>query len=148
MWDFCWCICPKRCVEAGYLPQKYTSGPSFALLVVHVFVCQYVLQHEHGVLLAVAVGGLQLGEHGPDLRGVMRDVHLCLIGFQDRVLCALRLRPVGLALVLFRGLTEDLLDALLAALITYLHVLYSATLRNTSQNFCTPASPKLYMFGI
>ena len=21
---FC-CICPKRCVEAGYLPQKYTS---------------------------------------------------------------------------------------------------------------------------
>ena len=23
--SFC-CICPKRCVEAGYLPQKYTSG--------------------------------------------------------------------------------------------------------------------------
>ena len=35
----------------------------FLLSVIHVFVCQYVLQHEHGVLLAVPVGGLKLGEH-------------------------------------------------------------------------------------
>ena len=53
------------------------------LSVVHVFVCQYVLQHKHGVLLAVPVGVPQLGEHGPDLPGVMWNVHLRLIGFQD-----------------------------------------------------------------
>ena len=76
----------------------------------------------------------------------MRDIHL--IGFQDRVLGAPRLRPVSLALVLFGGITDDLFDAGLAVLIMYLHVLYSVTLRNTSQNFCTPASPKMYMFGI
>ena len=91
-------------------------GPSFTLLFVHVFVRQYVLQHEHGVLPAVPVGGLQFGEHGTDLRGVMRDVHLGLIVFQDRVLRAPRLRPVGLALVLFRGLTDDLFDARLPVL--------------------------------
>ena len=84
------------------------------LAVIHVFVCQYVLQHEHGVLLAVPVGALQLGEHGADLRGVMRYVHLGLIDFQDRVLGAPRLRPVGLALVFFRGLKDDLLDVRLA----------------------------------
>ena len=82
------------------------------LLAVQIFVRQYVLQHEHGVLLAVPVGGLQLGEHGTDLRGVMRDVHLRLIGFQNWVLCAPRLCPVSFVLVLFRGLTDDLLDAL------------------------------------
>lgn len=84
--------------------------------VIHVFVCQHVLQHEHGVLLAVSVGRLKLDEHGSDLSGVMRDVHLGLIGFQDRVPCAPRLRPVGLALVLFRGITDDLFDAGLAVL--------------------------------
>ncbi len=89
---------------------------SLAPLAVHVFVCQYVLQHEHGVLLTVPVGALQLGEHSPDLRGVVRNVYLRLIGFQDRVPGAPRLRPVGLALVLFGGLTDDLLDARLAVL--------------------------------
>ena len=81
------------------------------LAVIHVLVGQYVLQHEHGVLLTVPVGALQLGEHSPDLRGVVRNVYLCLIGFQDRVLGAPRLCPVGLTLVFLRGLTDDLLDA-------------------------------------
>ena len=81
------------------------------LLAVQIFVCQYVLQHEHGVLLTVPVGALQLGEHSPDLPGVMRYVHLRLIGFQDRILRTPYLRPVGLALVFFGGLTGDLLDA-------------------------------------
>ncbi len=109
-------ICPKRCVGVGNLPQKYTSEPaSFALPAVHVFVRQYVLQREHCVLLAVSVGRLQVGEHGSDLPDVMRYVHLSLIGFQDRVLGTPRLRPVDLALVLFCGLTDDQLDACLAA---------------------------------
>lgn len=90
-------------------------GPLFLLVlllaVIHVFVRQYVLQHKHGVLLAVTAGALQLGEHVPDLSRVMRDVHLRLIGFQDRILGAPSFRPVGLTLVLFGGLADDLLDA-------------------------------------
>ena len=73
--------------------------------------CQYVLQHEHGVLLAVSVGLLQLSEHGSDLLCVVRDVHLCLIGLQNRILSAPCFSPVGFVLVFFRGITDDLLDA-------------------------------------
>ena len=78
--------------------------------------CQYVLQHEHGVLPAVPVGDLQLSEHGADLRGITRYIDLSLIGFQDRVLGAPRLCPVDLALVGFRRITDDLLDVRLVVL--------------------------------
>ena len=46
----------------------------------------------------------------------IRNIDFTLIGFQDRVLGAPRLRPVGLALVLFRGLTDDLFDVFILAL--------------------------------
>ena len=46
----------------------------------------------------------------------MRDIHLGLTGFQDRVLGAPRLCPVDLALVGFRRITDDLLDVRLVVL--------------------------------
>ena len=112
---YCGTVFPMKCPQV-FAPVGLSFLRVLLLSVVHVFVCQYVLQHEHGVLLTVAVGVSQLGEHGSDLRGVMRNVHLRLIGFQDRVLRAPRLRPVGFALVLFRCLTDDLFDAGLAVL--------------------------------
>ena len=106
---YCGTVFPMKCPQV-FVPVGLSFLRVLLLSVVHVFVCQYVLQHEHGVLLAVAVCVLQLGEHGSDLPGVVWNVHLGLIGFQDRVLGAPRLRPVGLALVLFRGLTDNLFD--------------------------------------
>ena len=102
-------ICNRRREIGGVFQSDCCVSSLFQMI--HILVGEDVFQDQHGVKLAVSVPLLKLRKHLPDPAGILQDIDLALICFQNRILCAPCLRPVCCALILFCGILNDLFNA-------------------------------------
>lgn len=71
---------------------------------------QDILQHQHGVHGAVAVGTLQILEEFLQAGGVGWDIHLLLVGGENRIFLPPQLGPVDFFLGFLAGVLDYLPD--------------------------------------